>query len=89
MFSIRRFVRALKAMGEENILPMDVRRLDLHAGDTAVIRCTTDITTERMGNILDSWSKQFPGVKAVVVDQYLDISIVSKFPAVQRPEALQ
>lgn len=89
MFSIRRFVRALKAMGEENILPMDVRRLDLQAGDTAVIRCTTDITTDRMRNIIDAWNTQFPGVKAVVVDQYLDISIVSKLPAAQRPEARQ
>lgn len=89
MFSFRRFIREVKTMGEDKILPMDVRRLDLHTGDTVIIRCTTDVSSDRMTLILDSWNKQFPGVKAVIVDQYLDISIVSKFPAAQRPEARQ
>lgn len=81
----RRFIRAVKAAmrEDENTLPIDVRRLSFQDGDTVLIRCTADVTAERMGNIIRSWGEQFPAIKAVVVDQYLDISIVSKFPAVQ------
>jgi hypothetical protein len=91
MFSLRRFFRAAKALGEDekNPFPVDVRRVDLRDGDIFIIRCTTDVSTDRMSGILDVWNKQFPGVKALIVDQYLDVSIVSKFPAVRRPEARQ